>query len=467
MRTKSVCSVTVCLLLLVCLSTSLGACGQVQPTSSPVQSWVKQHAIPLKTTNPQAPLDDVQPLQQIVGSAAIVGLGEATHGSHEFFTMKQRLLEFLVEKMGFTMFAMEGSWSAGEQINTYVLTGQGDAAQLLQQFRFWAWNTQEVLGLVQWVRAYDADPGHVQKVRFAGFDCQYIEAVTFDQVTRYLQTVDPQRAARVTSLYQGLRPNPTISLTKYLFSYAQLPPATKDQYLEHAQQAYALLKQHETQFEARSSLQAFAQALQEARVIVQETQYLDYFYVGPFGTQNVAQASQQRDAFMAENIGWLHEHTDGGGKLVLWAHDEHIMTAVQSVQSGYPTMGMHLRERYQSQYLAIGTSFYQGSFNVVEQDNSGKITHLQAFTIQPLDQESYNALFGQVDLALFALDLRHLPGGSVGQWMKGPHGFLMITGIYNSASAVTYYASLSLPQSFDVIIHIQQVTASQLIPLSQ
>jgi hypothetical protein len=71
----------------------------------------------LKTTDPNAPLDDLAPLQQLIGNASIVGLGEDTHGSHEFFTMKHRLLEFLVEKMGFTMFAMEGSWSAGEKIN--------------------------------------------------------------------------------------------------------------------------------------------------------------------------------------------------------------------------------------------------------------------------------------------------------------------------------------------------------------
>jgi erythromycin esterase len=321
-----------------------------------------------------------------------------------------------------------------------------------------------VLGLVQWVRAYDADPSHVQKVRFAGFDCQVIEAVTFDHVTRYLQTIDPQSAARVTSLYQGLRPNPAISFTKYSASYLQLPPSTKDQYLERAQHVYDLLKQHETQYEARSSLQAFAQALQEARVIVQDTQYLDYFYSGPPDPQAAMQAGQQRDAFMAENIGWLHEHADGGGKLVLWAHDGHILT---SAQSGYTTMGMHLRERYQSQYLSIGTSFYQGSFNAFGQDNSGRITHLQAFTVQTLDQESYNALLGRAGLSLYALDLRHIPSGSVREWMIGPHGFLMIGGVYNSAAGGTFYASLSLPQSFDVIIHIQKVTASQLIPLSQ
>src|SRR5215472_16773563 len=117
MRSKSFCFASICFLLLVCLSTSLIGCGQSQPKPSPVHSWIMHHALPLKTTDPRASLNDVEPLEQIVGNASIVGLGEATHGSHEFFIMKQRLLGFLVEKMGFTMFAME-------------------------QFNFWMWNTQ-------------------------------------------------------------------------------------------------------------------------------------------------------------------------------------------------------------------------------------------------------------------------------------------------------------------------------------
>jgi len=455
MRSQSFCSVSVCLLLLVCLSTSLIGCGQTRPTSSPVLSWIKQHALPLKTTDPRAPLDDLQPLQRIVGSASIVGLGEATHGSDEFFTMKHRLLEFLVERMGFTMFAMEGSWSAGEQINTYVLTGQGDAGDVLGQFHFWTWNTQEVLDLVYWVRAYDADPSHRQKVRFAGFDCQSIEPITLDHVTQYLQTVDPQSAARVTSLYQGL--------PQYLASDAQLSPSTKQQYLAHAQQVYELFKQHETQYVARSSLQSFAQALQEARIVVQGVQFLSY-NLNLNDPQSLAQANQQRDVFMAENSAWLHEQADGGSKLVLWAHDGHIQTVAQA---GYTPMGMHLRERYQSQYLPIGTSFYQGSFNAYGVDKSGQFTPVQPFTVQASKQESYNYMFGHAGFSLFALDLRHIPGGPVGQWMNGPHGFLTIGAVYNSAAGDTSYTSLSLPQCFDVIIHIQKVTASQLIFQSQ
>lgn len=430
MRSKSFCSASVCLFLLVCLSVSLIGCGQVQPTPSPVLSWITQHAIQLKTTDPRASLDDLQPLQQVVGNASIVGLGEETHGSHEFFTMKQRLLEFLVEKMGFTMFAIEDSWSAGEQINTYVLTGQGDARGAVGQLSYSTWKTQEVLDLIQWVRSYDADPSHVHKVRFAGFDCQHIKTVTFDQITQYLQTVDPQSAARITSWRTG------------------------GQYVRYAQQVYELLKQHETAYTAHSSPQAFAQALQEARVIVQYAQ-LSLTSYNTNDPQSLVRYNQQRDAFMAENIAWLHEHADGGSKLVLWAHNSHIETVTQD---SYTRMGMYLRQRYRSQYLAIGMSFYQGSFNAVGEDGN-----LDTFTIQAPNQESYNYMFGNAGFSLYALDLRHIPGGSVGQWMNGPHGFLLIGSGYNSATPDTYYENLSLPQSFDVIIHIQRVTASQLL----
>src|SRR5437588_8819615 len=217
------------------LSVSIGLSGCSGPSPSKVepapplsatQTWIKQHAIVLNSTDPRASLDDLPPLQAVIGMASLVGLGEATHGSHEIFTMKHRLLEFLVEQMGFTMFAMEGSWSAGEQINRYVLTGQGDAATVLQQFHQWIWNTQEVLDMLHWMRAYNADSHHLQKISFAGFDCQLIESNTYQSVIGYFQAVDPHRVATVAALYQGVGPAPGVSMGTYEDAYQQLPPAT-------------------------------------------------------------------------------------------------------------------------------------------------------------------------------------------------------------------------------------------------
>jgi len=221
------------LYLLVLISTGLVGCGQSTPAPklNAVQSWITQHAIPLKTVNPQGPLDDLEPLRQIVGTASIVGLGEATHGSHEFFTMKHRLLEFLVEKMGFTMFSLEGDWSTGEQMNRYVLTGQGDVRALPPQLLGMDYNTQEMLALVQWMRAYNADPHHVQKVRFAGFDDQGVETITFDQVTQYLRTVDPTSAAKVALSIKGSVQIPRsvlVNMLNPIFSY--LSPQSSSTY---------------------------------------------------------------------------------------------------------------------------------------------------------------------------------------------------------------------------------------------
>lgn len=442
------------------------------------RTWIKGQAIPLITTDPTEPLDDLLPLQQLIGDASLVGLGEATHGSHEFFAMKHRLLTFLVEKMGFTMFAIEGSWSAGEKINRYILTGEGKIEELFQLFYFWTWRTQEVLELINWMRAYNADPQHIQKVMFAGFDCQHIQSNTYDAVIQYLRTVDPQSAARAESLYQDFRPAPGEDMRQHASSYYQIPQTSRQAYAEQARQVFDLLQQHQTVYIARSSSQAYEQVLQEARVIMQNVLYLSASLnlAGRGGLQGMdskrdafRDMSNKRDAFMVENTAWLHEHANGGTKMVLWAHNGHLQTAADtSHQPIWKRMGIHLRERYQSQYVAVGMSFYEGTFHSRGIDSEGSMTEVQPFHIQAI-QDSYNALFGSIDLPLYLLDLRHIPEGSVKVWMGGPHPFLSLGAAYDAAATDVLDKHYSLPdllRSFDLIIHFQQVTASQLLPFT-
>ena len=443
-----------------------------------LQTWIKQQAIPLTTTDPTEPLDDLLPLQQLIGDASLVGLGEATHGSHEFFAMKHRLLTFFVEKMGFTMFAIEGSWSAGEKINHYVLTGEGSAEDVLQQFYFWTWSTQEVLALIKWLRAYNADPQHSQKVMFAGFDCQNIQSNTYDAVLQYLRTVDPQSAARAESLYQDFRPEPGEDMRLHIANYRQLPQTIRQTYTEQAQQVFDLLQQHQVAYMARLSPQEYEQALQEARVIAQSTQLLSNSLnlAGRGGLREMnskrdafREMSNKRDAFMVENTTWLHEHANGGTKMVLWAHNGHLQTAADTRhQPIWKRMGMHLRERYQSRYVAIGMSFYEGAFYSRGIDSEGSMTEVQPFHIQAI-QDSYNALFGSIGLPLYLLDLRHIPEGPVKEWVSEPHPLLSLGAAYDAAATDVldkHYGLPDLPRSFDLVIHFQQVTISQFIPIA-
>ncbi|HYG64532.1 MAG TPA: erythromycin esterase family protein, partial [Thermoanaerobaculia bacterium] len=113
-------------------------------------AWLRGNALPLATAAAGNGFADLQPLRQAFGDARIVSLGEATHGTREFFLMKHRLLEFLVEEMGFTHFSIEANMPETYKMNEYVLEGQGDPEELLEGMLFWTWNTQEVLDMIHW-----------------------------------------------------------------------------------------------------------------------------------------------------------------------------------------------------------------------------------------------------------------------------------------------------------------------------
>lgn len=136
----------------------------------PVVDWIGKHAVRLQTPEAGHGFADMTPLKKMIGNVRIVSLGEATHGSREFFQLKHRLLEYLATEMGFTIFSIEANMPEAYRLNDYVLNGNGDPAKLIKGMYFWTWNTQEVLDMVMWMREFNkSGKGRVQ---FTGFDMQ-------------------------------------------------------------------------------------------------------------------------------------------------------------------------------------------------------------------------------------------------------------------------------------------------------
>ena len=131
----------------------------VEPLPASGLAWLRRRAIPFATAEPGGDAADLAPFTRLVGDARLVALGEATHGTHEFFAMKHRLVAFLVRELGFTGFAIEANGPEAERIDDYVQTGQGDPASLLAGLHYWTWNTREVLDLIGWMREYNAQRG--------------------------------------------------------------------------------------------------------------------------------------------------------------------------------------------------------------------------------------------------------------------------------------------------------------------
>ena len=162
-------------------------------TINATRSWLATNAVRLETVEAGHGFADLQPLKPIIGSARVVALGEATHGTREFFQLKHRMLEFLVTEMGFNIFAIEATMFESFDINHYVLTGEGDSARALAGIYFWTWDTEEVRAMIEWMRSYNANTNHARKVRFYGFDMQS-PARAARAVHEYLQRVDPDAA---------------------------------------------------------------------------------------------------------------------------------------------------------------------------------------------------------------------------------------------------------------------------------
>ena len=165
-----------------------------QPNDSPVE-WIRANAIRLTTPEAGHGFADLQALKKVVAESRIVSLGEATHGSREFFQLKHRLLEFLASEMGFSIFSIEANMPEAYRLNDYVLNGTGDPAQLLRGMYFWTWDTEEVLAMIQWMRAFNqSGKGRVQ---FTGFDMQ-IPTVAADNVRAFVSKYEPGYLSSVT-----------------------------------------------------------------------------------------------------------------------------------------------------------------------------------------------------------------------------------------------------------------------------
>ncbi len=151
--------------------------AETQPPTDPetvkrVAAELRQRAVPLTTAEAGNPYQDLAAFGKAIGDARVVALGEATHGTREIFQMKHRLLEYLVKEKGFTVFAIEANWPESMAVDRYIKTGEGDPRKALADMYFWTWQTEEVLAMVEWMRAYNQAAGSRPQVSFTSFDMQ-------------------------------------------------------------------------------------------------------------------------------------------------------------------------------------------------------------------------------------------------------------------------------------------------------
>jgi erythromycin esterase-like protein len=162
--------------------------------------WARKNAIPLKSLAAGNGFNDLSALRGIVAQSRVVALGECTHGSHEVFQVKHRLLEFLATEMDFSLFAIEANMPEAQRLDAYVRGGEGKVDDLIRGMHFWTWSTEELRNQVEWMRRFNADPENKAKGRslgFTGFDMQMPE-LPAQIVREYSAQHDQAQLPRVT-----------------------------------------------------------------------------------------------------------------------------------------------------------------------------------------------------------------------------------------------------------------------------
>ncbi|GAA2825127.1 erythromycin esterase family protein [Kitasatospora sp. CM 4170] len=399
-------------------------------------------AQPLRTTEPGGRTADLRALGSMIGDAEVVGLGEATHGSHEFFAMKHRLFRYLVEEKGFTAFALETSWSSGLQIDEYVQGGPGDARQLVKDALGGSpWDREEFVDLIAWMRTHNRS--HPQNpVHFVGDDLGLprLGDRIFERVTSHVRAARPDVLPQLDGLYAGLRPFDDV------FAYLRKPLAERRDDAAKAQQALDLVTASGA---GASGDEAHAWAVQHARNIAETFAFATLDVTDP---ASVSAAEQLRDRAMADNTAWWQRRT--GGKVLLSAHNGHTGYLATDTFLYPKPQGSRLRDTYGRAYVAIGFTFDSGSFLT----NDAVLTDgWKSVTVPAATPDMNEYTLDQVRHRDYYVDLRTVPRAAR-DWLDVSRPTYDAGSVYRSDPM----PRLAIGRAYDVLIHLNQVTRARM-----
>lgn len=387
------------------------------PPATDLLARLDDQVIELDTTDPAAGLDDLRPLTDAFEGKQIVGMGEATHGTREFFQLKHRLLRFLVERLDFRIFGLEANFSETLAINDYVQRGEGDPEAALEGIYLWPWYTEEVLALIEWLREYNdgRDPG--DQVRFYGYDAQYT-AGPAEALQDYLRAVDPDF---LDAKHEGLAMLADEGLNVDGEDFDEDEDAILDRRLATARDLISALderfSEHRTVYAEETSEAELELASRHLRTLEQAIE-LNAIRARDGGN---SEWTRTRDEHMAENVSWILDH-ESFDRIALWAHNEHVKTGEAEAHWGSAlTMGEFLRREFGDQYYALGFEFGSGSLQAYPDADDGNY-ELEAFTVEAPFDGSLPATLRELDCPLCFLDFESAAEDPrVRQWLEREH----------------------------------------------
>jgi len=399
--------------------------------------------------------DGLRPLIEAIGNSTLVLIGEATHGTDEFYRTRAAITKALVADHGFNLVAVEADWPDAYRVNRWVRGASDEAgpeAALNDFTRFprWMWRNTAVVEFVTWLRDHNASRAVTDRAGFYGLDLYSLHR-SIEVVLAYLRKVDPAAAERARYRYGCFE---MFGEDPQAYGYASSLGLSRNCEDEVTNQLIELRRQalEYASRDGRIAADEYFFVEQNARLITNAETYYRAMFAGRAESWNV------RDQHMLETLEALLAHVrsaDGPGRAIVWAHNSHLgdARATQMGTDGELNLGQLVRERYGKNAWLIGLTTHTGSVTAARNWDEPA----ERRRVTPSMVGSYERLFHEAGLSRFLLLLRDSPLRDA-LWAERLERAIGV--IYRPESErLSHYFRARLPEQFDAVLHIDETAA--------
>jgi erythromycin esterase-like protein len=401
--------------------------------------------------------DDFNSVLDLIGDARFVLIGEASHGTHEFYRIRAQISKVLIAQRGFNAVAVEADWPDAYRVNRFVRGASKDsdsveALSRFQRFPQWMWRNADVLDFVGWLREHnDQQTAEDRKCGFYGLDLYSLHA-SIEAVLAYLDKVDPEAAKRARHYYSCFE-HFGKDITTYGYAAGfRMAPSCEDAVVRNLVELRRKVMDY-LQRDGQVAADAYFCAEQNALVVRNAEEYYRNMFRREVSSWNL------RDTHMMESLIRLATHLSKNrplAKIIVWAHNSHLgdARATQMSERGELNLGQLVREHFGKEAVSIGFTTYDGTVTAAS-DWDGPA---ERKNVRPAHPDSYEALFHDVDVPNFFLDLRK--GADLAAQLRKERLERAIGVIYRpEAELISHYFHARLSDQFDAILHYDHTRA--------
>jgi len=393
--------------------------------------------------------DDLGPLLERIGDADYVLLGEASHGTAEYYIWRSELSQRLIEEKGFSFIAVEGDWPDCYRLNRYIkgYPDAGDSAREVlhsfQRWPTWMWANEEIVNLAEWLRGFNANRAAEHRVGFHGLDVYSLWDSLYS-IMGYLHRVEPSALPQAWGAFRCFEPYGE-DVQEYARATAFVPNSCEKEVID----LLVRIRREGAQL-AAADPEAYFEAEQNALVVKNAEAYYRAMVRGGPESWNI------RDQHMTQTLERLQRHYGKGSRAIVWAHNTHIGDArfTDMAGEGMVNLGQLVRQHHgDEEAVLVGFGSHRGSVIAGREWEAP----MERLTVPPARAGSWEDLLHQVGaddkLLLF-------PADRVNELLLEPRGHRAIGVVYHPQyERYGNYVPTVLPHRYDAFLYLDETEA--------